>query len=47
MNERIVDLEDQLKKLTDNNNGMNLKHLTVEEEVRRLKNEMITKDKKI
>ena len=46
MNERIVDLEDQIKKLTDSNNGMNYKQLTLEEEVDRLKNQIGALDRK-
>lgn len=47
MNERIVDLEDQLKNLTDINNGLNYRQVAAEEEQGRLKNEIASREKKI
>ena len=47
MNERIIDLQDEIKKLTDSNNSSNYKQLIAEEEINKYKNQLITKDRKI
>ena len=46
MNQRIVDLEDQLKKLGDVNNGLSYKQVASEEQLGRLKNQLSQKDRK-
>ena len=47
MNERVIDLEDEIKRLTDVNNGLNLKQIAGEEEKGRLRNDIGTRDRKI
>ena len=47
MNERVIDLEDEIKRLSDVNNGLNLRQIASEEEKGRLRNDIGTKDKKI
>jgi predicted RNase H-like nuclease (RuvC/YqgF family) len=47
LNERIIDLEDEIKKLSDVNNSLGYRQTLSEEESARSKNEIAQRDKKI